>query len=145
MLFDRTQPLKTDPYLLREYAWLQSKESNVYYSWLSPVADEVIFHTENTEVNLGYGVFLQVYYGPIRQEMLYRLVFTQGIPKRIILKPSPYCLFWSYGEEGGQSKSIKYHYRDRFLSLHEWCDKGSFLAVLRQHHYEQNVSTIWTR
>lgn len=149
MRFDHKQPLKTDPALARggEYAWLKSKEPNAYYAWLQPIADEVVFHQnlDPLEADLGFGVILHVYYGPIRQEMLYRLLFTQGLPKRLILKPSPYCLFWSFGEEGGQSKSIKYHFRDRFLSLHEWTDKGSFLAVLRQQHYENNINTIWTR
>jgi len=112
-----------------------------------PIADEVSFHPnlDPLEIQLGFGAILHVYYGPIRQEMLYRLLFTQGFPARIILKPSPYCLFWSFGNVGGQSKVIKYHYRDRYLSLHEWVDKGSYLAVLRQQHYENNISTIWTR
>jgi len=147
MIFDRAQPTLTDPYLTREYAWLPSREANTYYSWLMPIAEEVIFHseTDKLEIALGFGVLFHVYYGPLRQEMLYRILFTQEMPQRFMLKPSPYCLFWSYGTEGGASTKVKYHYRDRFLSLHEWCDKGSFLAVLRQHHYESNVNTIWTR
>ena len=148
MRFDRTYPLKTDPALAYStYAWLPSMQSGVYYAWLQPVAEEVVFHPdlEPLEIDLGYGVLLHVYYSPIRQEMLYRLIFTKGFPERLLLKPPPYCLFWSYGKEGGQSRSIKYHYRDRFLSLHEWADKGSFIAVLRQQHYENTVNTIWTR
>ena len=150
MKFDVNNPLRTDPSLHRKedsYAWLLSKEPNVYYAWLQPVADEVTFHPSLAplEIKLGFGVLFQVYYGPIRQEMLYRLSFTKDPPSRCMLKPSPYCLFWSFGNEGGASKSVKYHYRDRYLSLHEWTDKSSFLAVLRQHHYENNTNTIWTR
>lgn len=148
MVFDFKNPLETDPSVCQaSYAWLPSLEPNVYYAWLQPIADEVVFHhnLEPLEINLGYGVLLHVYYGPIRQEMLYRLLFTQELPSRIIVKPSPYCLFWSYGNEGGQSRNVKYHYRDRYLSLHEWTDKSSFLAVLRQEHYEKNLNTIWTR
>jgi hypothetical protein len=148
MRFDRSYPLKTDPALAHgAYAWLPSKEANVYYSWLQPVAEEVVLHPdlEPLAIDLGYGTVLHVYFSPIRQEILYRLLFTKGMPERLILKPSPYCLFWSFGKEGGQSNAIKYHYRDRFLSLHEWADKGSYLAVLRQQHYDNSTSTIWTR
>lgn len=147
MIFDETLPLKTDPSLADLYSWLPSKEANAYYAWIQPVSDSVGFHQTLPpfDIDLGFGVILRVYYGVLRQELLYRLLFTQGIPTRFILKPSPYCLFWSFGSEGGQSKSIKYHYRDRFLSLHEWTDKSSFLAVLRQQHYENNLNTIWTR
>lgn len=148
MVFDSNTPLKTDPAVCAgSYAWSLSKQPNVYYAWLQPIAEEVVFHPnlEALEINLGYGVLLHVYYGPIRQEMLYRLLFTEGKPERLILKPSPYCLFWSFGKVGGQSRHIKYHYRDRYLSLHEWADKGSFLAVLRQQHYENSVATIWSR
>jgi hypothetical protein len=150
VIFDIKNPLKTDPSLYKKqesYAWLLSKEPNVYYAWLGPIASEVSFHPnlDPLEIKLGSGVLLHVYYGPIRQEMLYRLIFTEGFPSRCILKPPPYCLFWSFGNTGGASKSVKYHYRDRFLSLHEWTDKSSFLAVLRQQHYENNVNNIWTR
>ena len=148
MEFDRKNPLKTDPVLTyKEYAWLPSKQDNVYYAWLQPIASEVVFHPnfDPLLLHLGYGVNLYVFYGSIRQELLYRIHFTKGMPGRFILKPDPYCMFWSFGAEGGQSSIIKYHYRDRYLSLHEWCDKKSFLAVLRQQHYENNVNTIWTR
>jgi hypothetical protein len=149
MRFDVNSPLKTDPatYKQEGYAWLPSKEPNAYYSWLQPVADEVMFHQdlEPMVLRLGQGVQLHVYFGPIRQELLYRIIFTKGMPDRLILKPSPYCLFWSFGSEGGSSQSIKYHYRDRYLSLHEWTDKKSFLAVLRQQHYETSSTTIWSR
>jgi len=148
MTFDFKNPLKTDPALCSgSYAWLESKQPNVYYAWLQPIADEVVFHQnlEPLEIKLGFGVLLHVYFGPIRQEMLYRLLYTKGLPPRLLLKPSPYCLFWSYGNLGGQSRTIKYHYRDRYLSLHEWSDKSSFLAVLRQQHYENVNTTIWTR
>jgi hypothetical protein len=152
MVFDEKHPLRTDPALVAKtevggYAWLLSKQPSVYYAWLQPVAEEVEFHPnlEPLEIILGFGVILHVYYGPIKQEMLYRLIFTDGFPSRLLLKPDPYCLFWSFGNEGGQSRNIKYHYRDRYLSLHEWTDKGSFLAVLRQQHYENNLTTIWTR
>lgn len=148
MPFDFKNPLKTDPAPnVDGYAWLRSKQDNVYYAWLQPVAEEATFHPnlDPLEINLGFGVLLHVYYGPIRQEMLYRLLYTRGLPPRLILKPEPYCLFWSFGNTGGQSRSIKYHYRDRYLSLHEWTDKKSFLAVLRQQHYENSVNTIWSR
>ena len=150
-MFEPKNPLKTDPNRAdlhaKDYAWLLSKEPDVYYAWLQPVVDEVTFHPniDPKEINLGFGAFLNVYYGTLRQELLYRIRFTQGLPSRLIIKPSPYALFWSFGSEGGQSKRIKYHYRDRYLSIHEWSDKNSFLAVLRQQHYENNVNTIWTR
>ncbi len=147
MLFDFKNPLKTDPEVCQEiYAWFPSKQKNVYYAWLSPVAEEVVFHQEldPLEIQLGHGAILHVYYGQIKQELLYRLIFKE-FPARFIIKPSPYCLFFSFGNEGGQSMSVKYHYRDRYLSLHEWTDKASYLAVLRQQHYENNISTIWTR
>jgi len=148
MVFESKNPLRTDPALYPgSYAWALSKQPNVYYAWLQPTAEEVVFHQnlDPLELKLGFGAVLHVYYGPIRQEMLYRLIFTKGFPQRLLLKPSPYCLFWSFGNSGGQSRSIKYHYRDRYLSLHEWTDKSSFLAVLRQQHYDNNVNTIWTR
>ena len=148
MKFDRKQPLLTDPAVMQDvYAWCPSKEPNSYYAWLQPTANDVEFHPdlEPMEIDLGFGVILHIYYGPIRQEMLYRILFTEELPKRLILKPAPYCLFWSFGTENGHSVRIKYHYRDRYLSLHEWVDKSSFLAVLRQQHYDNNVSTIWTR
>lgn len=145
--FDSSQPLITDPASADLYAWLPSSEENVYYSWLQPVSDDVTFHQSLApySIELGFGVILKVYYGFLRQELLYRLLFTQGIPPHFLLKPSPYCMFWSFGSKGGSSKSIKYHYRARYLSLHEWTDKKSFLAVLRQQHYENNINTIWTR
>ncbi len=148
MKFDHKQPLLTDPAVMRDvYAWCPSKEPHSYYAWLQPTANAVEFHPdlEPMEIDLGFGVILHIYYGPIRQEMLYRILFTEGLPERLILKPAPYCLFWSFGTENGQSVRMKYHYRDRYLSLHEWVDKSSFLAVLRQQHYDNNVSTIWTR
>lgn len=148
MVFDSKNPLATDPALrVGSYAWGLSKEPDVYYAWLQPIADTVAFHPnlDPMEIPLGFGVLLHVYYGPVRQEMLYRLLFTKGLPQRLILKPAPYCFFWSFGDVGGQSFNVKYHYRDRYLSLHEWTDKNSFLAVLRQQHYENNVNTIWTR
>lgn len=149
MEFDFKNPLKTDrPSMFKsEYAWLPSKQPNVYYSWLQPIAEGVTFHPnlDPLEIDLGFGTILHIYYGQIRQELLYRILFTKNFPKRFILKPSPYCMFWSFGDENGQSKCIKYHYRDRYLSVHEWTDKGSFLAVLRQQHYENNINTIWTR
>lgn len=150
MQFDPTSPLITDPVFQDEcfdYAWMLSKQPNSYYAWLQPIVDGVSFHAdlEPLEILLGNGVILYAYYGHVRQEILYRLVFTEGFPSRIILKPAPYTLFWSFGDEGGQSTNIKYHYRDRNLSLHEWTDKNSFLAVLRQQHYDNNINTIWTR
>lgn len=148
MVFDDKRPLVTDPAVVQNtYAWCVSKQPNVYYAWLQPTANDVEFHPnlEPLEIDLGFGVLLHIYYGPIRQEMLYRILFTKGLPNRIILKPEPYCLFWSFGTENGQSLRIKYHYRDRYLTLHEWVDKSSFLAVLRQQHYINNVNTIWTR
>lgn len=150
MVFDSEKPLHTDPVSQDEgfdYAWRLSKEPCTYYAWLQPVVDGVSFHPsiDPVKVDLGNGVFLYVYYGPVRQELLYRLVFTQGFPARLILKPAPYTLFWSFGTEGGQSHEVKYHHRDRLLSVHEWSDKNSFLAVLRQSHYDNNISTIWTR
>jgi len=151
VIFDPSKPLETDPALYDEgfdYAWRRSLEDrDAYYAWLQPVVEGVGFHDslESLQVEMGHGVVLYVYYGAVRQEILYRLLFTQGFPSRLILKPAPYTLFWSYGSEGGQSMEIKYHYRDRYLSIHEWTDKDSFLAVLRQQHYDNNVSTIWSR
>jgi hypothetical protein len=147
MLFDRDDPLKTDPVLAGPHAWLPSRQPGAYYSWAQPVAYDVELHptASPVETELGHGAFLQVYYGALKQELLYRVSFRLGLPPRFLLKPEPYCMFWSFGTEGGQSKSVRYHYRDRFLSLHEWTDKGSYLAVLRQHHYASSVSTIWTR
>lgn len=147
--FDFNNPIKTDPPSPSQeiYAWFPSRQVNVWYSWLQPIADGVTFHQnlDPLEIDLGQGVVLHVYYGQIRQELLYRLLFTKQFPARFLLKPEPYCMFWSFGDEGGQSKRIRYHYRDRYLSIHEWTDKSSYLAVLRQQHYENNVSTIWTR
>jgi hypothetical protein len=150
MIFDPEKPLKTDPAYEHEsfdYAWRLSKAPSTYYAWLQPVVSGVSFHPdiEPTTVELGNGVILFIYYGLSKQELLYRIVFTTGFPSRIILKPAPFTLFWSYGTEGGQSYEIKYLHRDRLLSLHEWTDKNSFLAVLRQSHYDNNINTIWTR
>lgn len=151
MYFDSKNPTVTDPAQSQQigddYAWCSSLQSNTLYAWIQPVSSEVAFHPnlEPLEVSLGFGAMFYIYYGPLRQELLYRLRFTEEVPKRLILKPSPYCLFWSFGAEGGSSKRVKYHYRDRYVTVHEWTDKGSFLAVLRQQHYEKNVSTIWSR
>lgn len=149
MIFDPKNPLNSDPYLANEYAndyvWCRSEQENVYYSWVHPIADDVSLNIQPLEVQLGYGALLYIFFGPLKQEFLYRLVFNNGMPERLLLKPSPYCLFWSFGTQGGASKSIKYHYRDRFLSAHEWTDKASFLAVLRQQHYIQDTNTFWSR
>ena len=150
MEFSPQSPLLSDPALYADgfdYAWKPSRQPHTYYAWLQPVVEGVGFN-ENLEplsIDLGHGASLYVYYGMARQELLFRLVFSRGLPPRLILKPAPYSLFWSWGTEGGQSKEIKYHYRDRYLSLHEWTDKDSFLAVLRQQHYDNNTATIWTR
>jgi hypothetical protein len=151
MHFDPRNPTATDPSQSElhgtDYAWGMSSQPNTYYAWVQPIASEVVFHPnlEPLEVPLGFGVILYVYYGPIRQEMLYRIRFKDEGPARLALKPSPYCMFWSFGTEGGASTSIKYHYRDRYVTIHEWTDKKSFLAVLRQQHYEKHVNTIWSR
>jgi len=150
-MFDPRNPIVSDPSLAdlygTDFAWGVSNEDQTYYAWIQPIASEVVFHEnlEPLEISLGFGAFLYIYYGPIRQELLYRIRFTEEMPSRLILKPSPYCLFWSFGDEGGSSTNVKYHYRDRYLTLHEWTDKKSFLAVLRQQHYQNHVNTIWSR
>jgi len=144
-LFDPTQPLMTDPGQPEGYAWSPSVEPGVYYSWTQQVSDAVQFHATQapTTVDLGRGIVLTVYRGPVKQELLYRIRFPV-VPSRLLARP-PYCLFWSHGTDGGASASIKWHYRDRFLSIHEWTDRDSFLAVLRQHHYKPNDALFWSR
>lgn len=149
-MFDPKNPTATDPSQSHlygnNYAWGLSYQPNTYYAWIQPIASEVIFHPnlDPLEIPLGFGATLYIYYGPIRQEMLYRIRFAEDSPLRTLLKPT-YCMFWSFGQAGGSSKNVMYHYRDRYITVHEWVDKSSFLAVLRQHHYENHVSTIWSR
>ncbi len=145
MTFDYTKPLETDPLVALEsgYAWLPSKQPSAYYSWLQVVTNDVDLHKDSLTIPLGAAT-LSIYYGRMKQELLYRIVFSTP-PVRFILKPAPYCMFWSFGDNGDASKSIKYHYRDKYLSLHEWTDKKSFLAVLRQNNYINDTPTIWTR
>ncbi len=147
LLFDAKNPYDTDPanFVNLAYTWSKSKEANVYYSWQQVYTPEVSFHQDSPLViDLGYGSKAYIYHNVLRHELLYRIAFTD-MPKRLILKPAPYCMFWSFGDCGDASLRIKYHYRDRYLSLHEWVDKKSFLAVLRQHHYDNKTTTIWTR
>ena len=144
-MFDPKQPLLTDPGQPEGYAWSPSSEPHVYYSRTQQVSDELQYHSTQppTVVDLGHGTALTVYRGPFKQELLYRLRFPRR-PPRLLARP-PYCLFWSHGAEGGPSVSVRWHYKDRFLSIHQWVDRDSFLAVLRQHHYKPNDALFWSR
>ena len=152
MQFDPRYPTLTDPSLEEmwpeSYAWGVSKEHNTYYAWTQPIAAEVKFHPTISPlcIHLGNGAQFWAYYGVMRQELLYRIKFTDGMPKRIRVFPEPFCLFWSFGTDGGGSEVLKYHHKDKFLTLHEWVDKKSFLAVLRQHLYTHpENTTFWSR
>lgn len=149
-MFDLQDPFSTDPVLStqpKEYIWGKSLEENVYYAWVQTIASEVSFHAtlEPLCKQLRNGVELWCYYGLLRQELLYRIKFKDP-PTRLVIFPSPYCLFWSYGDSGGSSESVIYHYKDKFVTLHEWEDKNSFLAILRQYLYAHPESTtFWSR
>ena len=151
-MFDPQNPTLTDCSLEsqypNDYAWGVSLEPQTYYAWTQPIASEVQFHKtlQPVKIDLRNGVEFWVYYGSTKQELLYRIKFTDVMPSRIRVFPAPFCLFWSYGTEGGPSKDVMYHYKDKFLTLTEWVDKNSFLAVLRQQLYlHQENTTFWSR
>jgi hypothetical protein len=55
-------------------------------------------------------------------------------------------LFWSFGDRGGTSDSIIYHHKDKYMTLSEWEDKNSYLAILRQQLYTHpENTTFWSR
>ena len=147
MIFDSKCPQDTDPCCYDPFicGWHESKQPGAYYCWAQPVAREVSFHAKYPPVviELGTTSFF-LYFGVNKQELLYRIVFHVE-PKRRLIKPSPYCMFWTYGDVGGASRSVEYHYRDRYMTLNEWVDKGSFLAVLRQPHYSNDLTSFWSR
>lgn len=151
-VFNIRNPLATDPTLTEiypnDYAWGKSKEPDCFYYWSQPVAKTggVSFYRPHDPkvISLGSDVFLTIYRGTLKQELLYRLKFAKGLPEHWSIKPQPYCIFWSFTAEGGPSTRIKYHYRDRNITLLEWSDKKSFLAILRQQHY-LHEPTFWRR
>lgn len=150
--FNVRNPLATDPTLEdvypNDYAWGVSKEPDCFYFWSQPVAKDagVSFYRPHDPktIRLCKDVYLIIYRGTLKQELLYRLKFEKGLPEHWSFKPEPYCIFWTFGKEGGSSSSIKYHYRDRNLTIMEWTDKRSFLAILRQQHY-LHEPTFWRR
>lgn len=150
MTFSPANPTLTDPSLdyiyPNDYAWGVSREENTYYSWIQKITPETCLSSAPLEIDLGCDVKFQVYQNTSGIEFLYRLRFLAGMPKRIRVFPEPYCLFWSYGDNGKESGVVKYHYKDRFLTIHEWVDRKSYLAVLRQQIYlHQESSNFWSR
>lgn len=146
-MFDLKYPQNTDPCCYEDFVsgWHKSKQHGAYYYWSQPVSHDVEFHTKHPPLEIELeNVTFSLYYGVTKQELLYRLVFKRK-PLRMLIKPAPYCMFWSYGDVGGASKNIKYHYRDRYVALNEWTDKKSFLAVLRQPHYASDLNSFWSR
>ena len=151
-VFNVRNPLATDPTLEdlypNDYAWGESKEPNAFYFWSQKVAKGagVSFYRPHDPrvISLGHHVYLTIYRGMLKQELLYRIKFDRGLPSHLAFKPEPYCIFWSYGKDSGPSTRIKYHYRDRNLTIMEWADKKSFLAILRQQHY-LHEPTFWRR
>jgi hypothetical protein len=149
--FDPQNPTLTDPSLEdkypNDYAWGVSEEPNAYYAWAQPIASEVKFHSADPLcLQLRNGVEFWTYYGSSRQELLYRIKFTAEMPLRIRIFPQPYCLFWSFGTRGGTSRFVIYHHKDKYLTLSEWADKNSYLAVLRQQLYAHpENTTFWSR
>jgi len=152
MKFNPSDPLRSDPSLDSEYpedfAWGKSAEGDTYYAWAHSVSAEIELSADRCiEYPLGHGATLQFYPGPNSQEMLYRLQFKEGLPNRILYrKPLAHTVFWSFGVDSGPSCRIKKHYQDRYLTIIEWVDKASFLAVLRQQHYiNTEFSNFWSR
>lgn len=146
-MFDTKFPQDTDPccYDNFVFGWHKSKQAGAYYCWAQPVSVGVEFHPKHPplEIELEHVTF-SLYYGVVKQELLYRIVFKQE-PIRMLIKPAPYCMFWSYGEVGGASRNVRYHYRDRYVTINEWTDKKSCLAVLRQPHYASDLNSFWSR
>jgi len=146
-MFDPISPQNTDPCCYENFVsgWHESKQHGAYYCWAQPVSRGVEFHSKHPplEIELEHVAF-SLYYGVAKQELLYRIVFKKE-PLRRLIKPAPYCMFWSYGDVGGASRNVKYHYRDRYVTLSEWTDKKSFLAVLRQPHYASDLNSFWSR
>jgi len=145
-LFDPENPLATDPYLdehTGSYAWLPSTLPLNHYCWVQPVSPDVQLDSKVGKIDLDNDTRLFIYKGPLKQKLLYRIVFAAP-PVRFMIRPAHYCMFWSYGHKGGPSGKIKYLYRDRFLSVQRWTDKNSFLASLRQQHYLTGF-TFWSR
>ena len=146
MIFTMKNPLLTDPEHgnQEDYVWGQSNEVGTYYSWVQYISPAVQLAGKPIIMEIANGVELQMFKGPIRQEMLYRIRFKGQKPLRLAQKP-PYCLFFSFGTEGGPSNTVKYWYRDKFMTLLEWPDKKSFLAILRQQNYLKDEHRFWSR
>jgi len=137
-------PTQTHPFS-EEHAWCKADDLE-YYFWTQAVVPEVQLHKQLEPVvkELGNGSVLTVFKGLSKQEILYTLKFKIP-PKRFVIQPYPHTMFWSYGVTGGASTMVKYLYRDRNLSIHAWLDKNSFLADLRNVHYNVADYTFWSR
>ena len=136
-MFDPSNPVASDPLPVDEdrfFAWSKSLETNVYYAWAQRVTPDVQIVLPPAEVLIGEGVRMSIYRGSARQELLYRISFGNEMPNRFMMRNHPFDLFWSYGDSGGVSRKVKWIFRDRNVSIHEWVDKRSYLAVLRQQH-----------
>ena len=148
MIFDYQNPSLTDPIPAEEkylYAWSPSLEINSYYAWVHRVTPDVQLLQQTTVVALGEKVKLFIYRGTTKQELLYRIEFGDTLPPRFMHRPYPFDLFWSFGKQGGTSEEVEYLFRDRYVSIHCWVDKKSYLAVLRQQHYAQSNFSFWSR
>lgn len=146
MIFSLKNPLLTDPEHgnQEDYLWGQSNEPGTYYSWVQYISPAVQLSGKPSIVEISNGIELQMFKGPNRQEMLYRVKFKGPKPTRVALKPA-YCLFLSFGHEGGSSSQVKYWYKDKFMTILEWPDKKSYLAILRQQNYLKDEHRFWSR
>ena len=146
-MFDCERPTISDPFAVgRELKWSPSKEPQVYYFWACPVPIDMSFDPAlpPASVDCEYGNTLEVFSTPAKVEVLYRLRLVKP-PNRFLCRPFDHALFWTYGEEGGPSKVIKYIYKDKNLSINKWVDKNSFLSVVRTNHFANYDLAFWSR
>lgn len=148
ILFNPQNPLATDPYKEMggpHFQWCLSSANatgDAYYAWTQPVTEEVTVKLSDVH-EIGSGGFLNIYKGPTGQPFIYRITFPKPVTRARIFPH--FCFFWSFGVHGGPSGRIKYHYRDRFVCIHEWVDKHSFLAILRQQVYlYEDRTNFWS-
>jgi hypothetical protein len=145
MQFDAERPTITDIYQRgRELKWSPSKDGDVYYFWSQAVPVDVSFTTDPVVVDCEHGNTLEVFSTPQNIELLYRLKISKK-PNRFMCKPFDHAIFYTYGNDGGPSKIIKYIYKDKHLSMNKWVDKESYLSVIKTNHFADYESAFWSR
>jgi len=138
------RPTVTDPYFKNSELQWRKASDGAHYFWSQPVEVDITLNIPPLKIDCENGNTLEVYLGPSKQELLYRFKLNKK-PKRFMLRPYDHTIFWTYGTDGGPSFLVKYLYRDKYLSMHKWEDKDSFLAVIRTNHYANYDYAFWSR